>query len=285
MKKEERVFRIILKISHPFFSTDDICALLADRFGSAVVQHHDGAELYLKESIWEDFLTYVEKLRKRGFIVEFSVEAFDDTQWEEKWKRFIRPIEVGNRLFIRPSWIEPPKELNRLDIIIDPEMAFGTGHHETTQLCLEWLEGFSCANTVREMTILDVGTGSGILSIAALKLGFQYAVGIDIDSIALSFARKNVLKNCVDLDIALVAGTPDCIRAKFDVVIANINASVLVDIASVLKRLVKIRGVVALSGILQDQKNSILHAYEKAGYEKIDSSSKGEWSLLSFTVS
>ncbi len=285
VKMEEKIFKILLKASHSIFSQDDICALFADKFGSAVIQHHGGAELYLKESLLNDFLVYVEELKKKDFVIEFSIETFDDVQWEKEWKRFIKPVEVGSRLFIRPSWIEPPKDLERIDIIIDPEMAFGTGHHETTQLCLEWLENFSNTNDVSKMTVLDVGTGSGIISIAAIKLGFRYAVGIDIDLTALSFAKKNVRKNRVDSNVSLVAGTPDCIRGNFDVIVANINVGVLVNLAPVLKNLVKGGAIVVLSGILRDQKDYILHAYKRMRYKKIGSFGKGEWCLFCFIIS
>ncbi|MEJ5300375.1 MAG: 50S ribosomal protein L11 methyltransferase [Thermodesulforhabdaceae bacterium] len=216
--------------------------------------------------------------------IKVTIESYDDSDWESEWKKHIKPIEVGKKFLICPSWEFPPhNDQNRLVITIDPGMAFGTGHHETTRLCLEWIDRFALANReiLSRISLLDVGTGSGILAIASALVGFGSITAIDNDPEAISVARENALKNNVYEKINFFVGEPSEINGAFDVVIANIQSNVLIEMAPLLTRKTVMRLV--LSGILKEQEKSVRVAFEtKQSFSGVSLSQLGEWVLLDF---
>jgi ribosomal protein L11 methyltransferase len=203
------------------------------------------------------------------------LEELPDEDWGEGWKKDLRPIDVG-RVRVRPSWIEAPAPSGAVEVVLDPGMAFGTGSHPTTALCLGALGEILAARP--GASVLDVGTGSGLLAIAARKLGAGRVAANDVDPKAVEVARENAAANGVSLEIvgdplALVPGV-------FDVVVANILANTLVDLAPELASKLAPGGVVLLAGILVPQEAEVLQAFRAAGLAPLDGRRDGEWSLL-----
>ena len=181
----------------------------------------------------------------------------EDQDWERAWMDQFHPLQFGARLWIVPSWLDAP-DPQAVNILLDPGMAFGTGTHATTALCMEWLDG---AN-MREQRVLDYGCGSGILAIAALKLGASMAWGIDIDPQALTATRDNAARNGIE-SARLPTGLPTALPADevFDVLLANILMGPLIELAPTLTRHVKPGGRLVLSGLLAEQAEGVMAAY------------------------
>ena len=206
-----------------------------------------------------------------------------DQNWMEAWKQHYKPILIGKRLVVVPAWMESP-DPNRVAIKIDPGMAFGTGTHPTTQLCLELMEPFFDHGPSR---VIDVGCGSGILSIAALKLGANQALGVDIDAGSVKNARENADMNKVGDEFILGIGSVDEIRngqfafAKAPLVLANILAPVIVRLFDAgLVELIEADGAIILSGILQEQEERVLEAAQAQGLRLNERRQIGDWVAL-----
>lgn len=196
---------------------------------------------------------------------EIEVELLADRDWEREWMDDFQPLQMGERLWIVPSWHEPP-EPDAVNLHLDPGLAFGTGTHPTTALCLAWLDALALTDALDGRAVLDVGTGSGILAIAALKLGAERAVGTDIDPQALQASRDNAERNAVATE-AFQLCYPEQLDAgeRFPVVIANILAGPLVELAPTLAGHLAPGGRLALSGILENQAEEVLAAYRAEG--------------------
>lgn len=200
-----------------------------------------------------------------------------DEDWGEGWKRDLRPLDVG-RVRVRPSWIEEPPPPGAVEVVLDPGMAFGTGSHPTTSLCLAALSDLVSARP--GATVLDVGTGSGLLAIAARKLGAGRVAANDEDPVAVEVALENAARNGVALE--LTTDPVESIGGTFDVVVANILANVLVALAPALARKVAAGGVLLLSGILGPQEDEVRRAHVAQGLSPLPGGDRrdGEWSLL-----
>jgi len=186
-----------------------------------------------------------------------ELEQIEDQDWERSWMDNFHPMRFGQRLWIVPSWHAAP-EPDAVNLLLDPGLAFGTGTHPTTSLCLQWLD----AQQLRGKTLIDFGCGSGILAIAGLLLGAEHAVGTDIDIQALEASRDNAQRNQIadeHFDLYLPEHMP---ATPADVLVANILAGPLVSLAPQLASLVKPGGLLALSGILAEQTEEILQAYQ-----------------------
>ncbi len=190
-------------------------------------------------------------------------EALADQQWERAWMEHFQPMRFGERLWIYPSWVETPND-GSVVLRLDPGLAFGTGTHPTTALCLEWLD----AQALLDKTVIDYGCGSGILAIAALLLGAASATGYDNDPQALTASGDNAANNgCADkLSVALVATSGETITKQADVVLANILAGPLRELAPRIAPLVKHGGSLVLSGILAAQAEDVMDAYRAFGF-------------------
>ena len=189
-------------------------------------------------------------------LLKLTFENLEDQVWERAWMAHFKPMCFGQRLWICPTGFEPP-EPKACNVILDPGLAFGTGTHPTTALCLAWLDGLD----LKEKRVLDYGCGSGILAIAALRLGASSAMGIDIDPQALTASLDNAKKNGVADQLRL--GLPDAPRgAPCEVVLANILAGPLVSLRDDILGSLGVGGLLALSGILREQAPDIQAAYE-----------------------
>ncbi|MES2820780.1 MAG: 50S ribosomal protein L11 methyltransferase [Pseudomonadota bacterium] len=190
---------------------------------------------------------------------EHQFERIEDQDWERSWMDGFTPMRFGQRLWIVPSWHTAP-EPDAVNLLLDPGLAFGTGTHPTTALCLEWLDG----QALEGRQLLDFGCGSGILAIAALLLGVERAVGTDIDTQALEASRDNAGRNGIDPARFPLYLPEDLPQEPADVLVANILAGPLVALAPQLSSLVKPGGQLALSGILAEQGEEVAAAYRAA---------------------
>ena len=214
-----------------------------------------------------------------GTITESQTE---DKDWINNWKQYFHQFYVDDILII-PSWEEvKPEDQDKMIIHIDPGTAFGTGMHETTQLCMRQLKKYVNKDT----QILDVGTGSGILSIAALKLGAAHAVGTDLDPCAISAVKENLEANEVPVtDMDMILGNiiddkkiqDEVGYEKYDIVVANILADVLIPLTPVILYQMKKGGLYITSGIIDDKEESVVAAVKAAGLEVVEVTHQGEW--------
>ncbi|WP_163393065.1 50S ribosomal protein L11 methyltransferase [Enterovibrio norvegicus] len=186
----------------------------------------------------------------------YKVEQLEDKDWERAWMDNFKPMQFGQRLWVCPSWCDAP-DPNAVNIMLDPGLAFGTGTHPTTALCLQWLDG----QELTGKTVIDFGCGSGILSLAALLLGAEKVIGIDIDPQALQASKDNAERNGVAdrLELYLPQDQPDNLKAEF--VVANILAGPLRELSPVIKSLMTPNGKLAMSGVLDTQAESVADCY------------------------
>ncbi|CDH20456.1 50S ribosomal protein L11 methyltransferase [Xenorhabdus bovienii] len=209
------------------------------------------AEMDMKAVVGQ--LEQVPQLGK-GFL--HKIEQLEDKDWEREWMDNFHPMCFGNRLWICPSWREVP-EPDAVNVMLDPGLAFGTGTHPTTSLCLQWLDGLD----LTDKTVIDFGCGSGILAIAALKLGAKQAIGIDIDPQAIQASRDNAERNGVSAQLTLYLSKDQPADLKCDIVIANILAGPLRELAPIIGSLPKSGGLLGLSGVLASQAEGVAQAY------------------------
>ena len=194
--------------------------------------------------------------------IDFQVDSLDcnDEDWLNNWKQYFQPSPVGEKLLIRPTWRKNFDPKDRIVINLDPGLAFGTGTHETTRLCLEVLEKIVKEDT----TVLDVGCGSGILGIASLLLGGKSAVGVDIDPMAVKTAKENaVLNNVEDKFTAIEGNFTEKVSGKFDIVVANIVADAIIFLSQGVKAFMKEDSVYIMSGIIDTRVDEVIEEVSK----------------------
>ena len=234
---------------------------------------------FTAESSAEDLAQLIESrlTQYRQTLLRISVTEVPDEDWMHKWKQGFEPIPIGERLIVAPSW-KVPETSQRTVIEIDPGMAFGTGTHETTRLCLEAIEKYW-----RGGRLLDVGTGTGILAIAAAKLVPDSQItGIDIDPLAVKIARENIELNKVDLLVEIREGQPRDLNGEFDVVVANLTADVISQLIDELTNVVAQDGILILSGILVEYSSDVRSAATGAGLVFLAGNDAGEWCEMTF---
>lgn len=212
-----------------------------------------------------------------GDLSTTTAEAKDE-DWAENWKQYYKPIRVGHRLVIKPSWEAYKQHAGDLIIHMDPGMAFGTGTHETTRLCLEMIEQYYKAGPA-----LDIGTGSGILAVALARIGPGQVLAVDIDPVAVKAARENVLLNELSERIEVKQGDLTLeVAGRFSFISANILADIIISLTEPVKALLAENGLLLVSGIILDREEDVREAYMQAGYHFYDSRVSGEWAALLF---
>ena len=227
--------------------------------------------LFNGEDDLSTLLLLLETHKQQWKIAKIELETLQNKVWERVWMDDFKPMQFGEKLWIYPSWSEIPED-DSTKIILDPGLAFGSGTHPTTALCLEWLD----TNPPQGLSVIDYGCGSGILAIAAIKLGANKIIATDIDQQALIATKDNMLKN------QLPSHTIECYLPEkmptqpADLLIANILSGPLVELANTFKQLTKAGGTLVLSGILKEQTNNIVTAYEK-DYSNIEVAQKDGW--------
>ncbi|MEI7844554.1 MAG: 50S ribosomal protein L11 methyltransferase [Chloroflexota bacterium] len=250
------------------------------------------AYLEVNETLEETRQKLEESLYYLGMIQPLPIPTFTpiaDQNWMEAWKTRYQPIPIGKRLLILPVWLESP-EPARIPIKIDPGMAFGTGTHPTTQLCLELLEFVfdDPSRFKKPVSVIDVGCGSGILSVAALMLGSEIALGVDIDEASVKNSRENADNNEVNSEKFIIGlGSVDEVKAgqfilsKAPLVLANILAPVLIRLFDAgLADLIDSNGSIILSGILDHQAKDVAAAGEKYGLKLVEQRQINDWVAL-----
>ncbi len=208
-----------------------------------------------------------------------AVEPVAADEGLDAWREFARPWRAGSRLVIVPSWIEPPDWCREEDLVlsIDPGRAFGSGSHPTTRMCLAELEHLVRAGD----TVADIGCGSGLLAIAALCLGAEAAVGVDTEEVAIEVSRANAERVGVADRSTFLPGTIEVLAgSRFDVVVANIAAHVLGDIAAALTASVADEGALVLSGVLAEQSDDLLAEFERLGFVLLSTAAEDDWRAL-----
>ena len=225
--------------------------------GDEVIYWHNTVVMGLFEAShdMDKAIAYLKSIHPDGAQMQYKLEQLEDKDWEREWMDNFHPMKFGNRLWICPSWREVP-EPDAVNVMLDPGLAFGTGTHPTTALCLTWLDSLDLTGK----TVVDFGCGSGILSLAALKLGAEKVIGIDIDPQALQASLENAKRNGVEdrLELYLPKDQPEF---KADVVVANILAGPLKELAPVIMDYVGDNGLLALSGILEEQGEGLQQLY------------------------
>jgi ribosomal protein L11 methyltransferase len=229
--------------------------------------------LFPAETDLKPVLANLQKSRFFDDGFNYKTDQLEDKDWEREWMDNFHPIQFGERLWVCPSWREIP-EPDAVNLMLDPGMAFGTGTHPTTALCLRWLDG----QDLRGKTVVDFGCGSGILAIAALLLGAERAIGIDIDQQALIASRDNAERNGVAerLEVYLPSQQPSL---QADVVLANVLAGPLQDLADVIQAFVGPQGELVMSGILERQIDAVQAAYS-ANFDFSPAQVQAEWVML-----
>ncbi|MGA2624408.1 MAG: 50S ribosomal protein L11 methyltransferase [Bacteroidota bacterium] len=207
---------------------------------------------------------------------DIQFREIEEENWNELWEKTVHPIEVGRKLVIKPSWCPYDNVDNRLVIQIDPKMSFGTGYHESTRLTLQFLEKY----TKPGCSIFDVGTGTGILAIAAVKLGAQCGVGIDNDEWAIANAQENVTANGLAHEITISSAPVSDIQSTFDLVTANLSFTTIFELLNELRQRLHDRGILLLSGLLDTDQKEISRHLELNGFEIVDQLSENEWIAL-----
>lgn len=208
--------------------------------------------------------------------VSFQTKA--ESSWENNWKQYYKPFPVGERLWVRPAW-ENAEPNGRMELVIDPGMAFGTGSHETTRMCLEFLD----AAVQTGDSVLDLGCGSGILSIAAQKLGAARVCAVDIDPVAKKVAEENMLRNDI-AEMELHCGnilTDAALSAKilgsYHIIVSNIVADVVMALAPFVRQNLQAQGLWISSGIIGDREADVLKAFVQEGFAVCERKAQGEW--------
>lgn len=205
----------------------------------------------------------------------------DDEDWSTAWKKYYKPFKLTDRVVIKPTWEEYTAEEKDIIVEMDPGMAFGTGTHETTQMCSIFLDKHINAGS----EVLDIGCGTGILSIIASKLGAKKVKAIDIDEVAVKVARENIEINGETSKIEAFQGILSDIKSedqKFDIIVANIIANVIIDLSSHIPYYLKKNSLFITSGIIKERKQDVLDACSQSGMSCIDTLEMGEWVAMVF---
>jgi ribosomal protein L11 methyltransferase len=207
----------------------------------------------------------------------------DEADWAEAWKAHFPVLRVGRRLVIRPTWRHHRRAPDDVVLALDPGMAFGTGLHPTTRLCLAAIETLADRGVLAGARVLDVGCGSGILAIAALRLGARTALGIDTDPIAIEATTANARRNRLSRRLRAQSGSLPTGEPTYDVVLANLIAGLLVTLAGALRDELRPSGTLLASGIFVDRVGDVEGALEAAGLEIVERTSEGDWVALEAT--
>ena len=218
---------------------------------------------------------FEERLKNSGIDYKLNTTGVEQEDWQNGWRKYYHPMDIGQHLAIVPSWQE--YDTDRVKLILDPGLAFGTGGHETTSLCLEALD----ERVKGGERVLDIGTGSGILAIAALKLGAASAEGVDIDPVAVRTAGENAALNGVaDKLTVLVGDLSDKASGKYDIITANIVANAIMSLAPAVPGLMADNGVFIASGIIDSRKDEVLAALKAAGLAVQEVKEKRGWECI-----
>jgi ribosomal protein L11 methyltransferase len=269
-----------VSIEEPFTQEQDGDNLTIDSTRPATVRTYIPAESYNEDTVQQirDGLWHLGRLRAVG---ELTVTQRSEEDWATAWKEHYRPLRASNRFVIRPPWFEAEPTGDDIVLVLDPGMVFGTGMHPTTRLSLYQIE----RHVSEGQSVFDVGTGSGILAIAASRLGATPIDAVDIDPMSVRVARSNLELNDLAGEITLEVGSADWAthaQKTYDVVIANIIARILIEFSADLRHCTRPGGLLLLSGIIEPKESLVREAFEPAGFRFVDRNQIEDWVSLTY---
>ncbi len=281
--KDKRWIRLVLTIpgSHQDLLVGQLTALGFEGF----LQEDDSLEAYVKHPKWDrtlrNHLAYCLGRFEAEFPrlkLKYTANTITRKNWNQQWEQSIQLLEVTPRFIIKPSWKKLRRKDNgRIVLHIDPKMSFGTGHHETTRLCLLMLEEYSKP----QMSVLDFGSGTGILAIAAVKLGAKRAVAVDNDEWTIPNIRENLKRNRVKPKVNVLLGGSDAIpKSTFDLIVANIDLPTITKVLTSLVRKMNKGGILILSGVLTSDLLGLYAMMAHKGLGLVNIIEENEWSAL-----
>jgi ribosomal protein L11 methyltransferase len=254
-----------------------------DYFDEPLLKIKDGAIIkayYKEDDKFEEYFKYINEAigKLSNFGIDkgegiVTVNKVNETSWENNWKNYYKPTRVGARIVVKPIWENYKKEEHELIIELDPGMAFGTGTHETTRMCIQALERYTQKNS----TVFDIGTGSGILSIAAAKLKAEKVIGVDLDKVAVDSAIQNIKYNNLNNIEILHGNLMEVVDGKANIVVANIIADIIILVADDAKKALKEDGYFISSGIIKDRADDVINKLKSIGFDILEVNNQGEW--------
>lgn len=254
-----------------------------DYFDESLLNVKKGAVIkayYKQDDEFDAHIKYIEESINN--LPEFGIDKgegkvfvnkVNETDWENNWKKYYKPTKVGARIVVRPIWEEYTPKDYELMLTMDPGMAFGTGTHETTRMCIQALEKY----VKEDSEVFDIGTGSGILAIAAAKLRAKHVTGVDLDPVAVKAAKENIKYNDVNNIEILHGNLMEVVNGKADIIVANIIADVINVLIPDIKKFLKPGGYFISSGIIKDRAEEVIENLKKNKFEVIEVNNQGEW--------
>jgi ribosomal protein L11 methyltransferase len=269
-----------VSIEEPFTQEQDGDNLTIDSTRPATIRTYIPAESYNEETVRQirDGLWHLGRIRAVG---ELTVTKRSEEDWATAWKEHYRPLRASNRFVIRPPWFEAEPSGNEIVLVLDPGMAFGTGMHPTTRLSLYQVE----QHVTNGQSVFDVGTGSGILAVAAARLGASPIDAVDIDPMSVRVATTNLELNGLAREITLDVGSADWATRsgkRYDIVIANIIARILIELSADLRTSTRPGGHLLLSGIIEPKVSLVRDAFEPVGFTLVDRNQIEDWISLTY---
>ncbi|MBV1820703.1 50S ribosomal protein L11 methyltransferase [Bacteroidales bacterium MSK.15.36] len=254
-----------------------------DYFDETLLNIKEGAVIkayYREDEKFPKYLKYiedsVENLEQFGFDKGeglVTASKVNEEDWENNWKKYYKPAKVGEKIVIKPIWEEYQNSSEDIVLELDPGMAFGTGTHETTRMCIESLEKY----VKEEDVVFDIGTGSGILAIAAAKLNAKKVIGVDLDEVAVDSAKKNVAINELN-NIEIIHGDlMEVVKGKANIIVANIIADIIILLSKGVKKFLEKGGHFISSGIIKERKEEVVDALKENGFKIKEVKEQGEW--------
>lgn len=271
---------IISELSKPDtldYADDEFLSSLED---SVTIKAYfsEGVNISELTSLVEEKLKFISQFLDvgEGFV---GTSQVDDEDWSTSWKKYYKPLNLTDKLVIKPSWENYEIKNNEIVVEMDPGMAFGTGTHETTKMCSILLEKYVKPGD----TVVDLGCGTGILSIIAAKFGAKAVTAVDIDEVAVKVAKENCAINGVDNTVVTFRGIIDDLKKeKSDIIVANIIANVIIDISIKIPSYLKKDGLFITSGIIKERRAEVLEVYTRLGFKCEQIEELGEWVAIVF---
>lgn len=276
---------IEIKLNIPQEKMEDVSAYIFAQGCEGINLADNKVLIYFSQFRWSNetkiaLISYIREFIPNFGPRDIQVMNFADQDWNRKWKDYFKPLRITQRIVVKPSW-ESFKEIkDDITLTIDPQMAFGTGHHESTQLMIiaveKWLK--------EGMDVLDVGTGSGILAIIAAKLGAGSVLAFDNDPVALKNAIENARLNSAN-SVQFFLASPEMLQpSEYDIILANINRNVLLKYADLFPEFLKMGSKLILSGFLLRDEPIMIQSYQKAGFSLIEKNAIKDWLMLVFEL-